>query len=59
MTDNAEIQRVIRDCYKQLYGIKMNNLEEMDKFFENITFQIEPERNRKYKYSNHKHKNLN
>ena len=57
MTDNAEIQRVIRDCYKQLYGIKMNNLEEMDKFFENITFQIEPERNRKYKYSNHKHKN--
>ena len=57
MTDNSEIQRVIRDCYKQLYGIKMNNLEEMDKFFENITFQIEPERNRKYKYSNHKHKN--
>ena len=57
MTDNAEIQRVIRDCYKQLYGIKMNNLEEMDKFFENITFQIEPEINRKYKYSNHKHKN--
>ena len=27
-TDNAEIQRIIRDCYKQLYGNKMGNLEE-------------------------------
>ena len=23
MTDNAETQRVIRDCYEQLYGNKM------------------------------------
>ena len=28
-TDNAEIQRTIRDNY-ELYGNKMNNLEEMD-----------------------------
>ena len=28
-TDNAEIQRIIKDYYKQLYGNKMENLEEM------------------------------
>ena len=25
-TDNAKIQRIIRDCYEQLYGNKINNL---------------------------------
>ena len=32
--DKAEIQRVIRDYYEQLYGNKMDNLEEMDRFLE-------------------------
>ena len=33
-TDTAEIQRIMRDYYKQLYANKMANLEEMDKFLE-------------------------
>ena len=33
-TDTAEIQRIMRDYYKQLYANKMDNLEEMDKFLE-------------------------
>ena len=33
-TDKAEIQRLIRDYYEQLYGNKMDNVEEMDRFLE-------------------------
>ena len=33
-TDNAEIQRTIRDYYEQLYGNKIYNLEEMDRYLE-------------------------
>ena len=32
--DTAEIQRIVRDYYKQLYANKMDNLEEMDEFLE-------------------------
>ena len=34
ITDNAEIQRIIRDYFEQLYGNKMLNLEEMDRFLQ-------------------------
>ena len=33
-TDDAEIQRIIKDYYKQLYVNKMDSLEEMDRFLE-------------------------
>ena len=32
--DKAEIQRIISDYYEQLYGNKMDNLKEMDRFLE-------------------------
>ena len=35
-TDNAEIQRILRDYNEQLYGNKMDNLEEMDRFLEKL-----------------------
>ena len=37
-TDNTEIWRIIRHYYQQLYANKMDNLEEMDKFFEKHNF---------------------
>ena len=37
-TNNAEIQWIIRDYYEQLYGNKIYNLEEMDRFLE--TFNL-------------------
>ena len=34
ITDNSDLQRNIRCCYEQLYGNKMDNLEEMDRYLE-------------------------
>ena len=36
-TNNAELQRILRDYYEHLYGNKMNNLEEMDRFLEKFS----------------------
>ena len=48
-TDTAEMQRIMRDYYKQLYANKMEKLEEMDKFLEKHNLpRSEPGRNRKY-----------
>ena len=35
-TENAEIQRIIRDYYEQLNGNKMDNLKEMDRCLEKL-----------------------
>ena len=53
-TDTAEIQRIIRDCYKQVYANKIDNLEEMDKLTKVQPSKTEPVRNRKYKQTNYK-----
>ena len=34
LEQTMQIQRIIRDYYQQLYGNKMDNLKEMDKFLE-------------------------
>ena len=34
ITDNTEIQKIIRDYFEELYVNKMDNLEEMDTFLE-------------------------
>ena len=35
-TDNAEIQKNIRDCYEQLHGNTVDNLEEMGRFLDKV-----------------------
>lgn len=38
-TDPIDTKKMIRNYYEQLYGDKLNNLDEMNKFFENATYK--------------------
>ena len=54
----ADIQRIIWDCYEQLYDNKIDNLEEMDRILRKVqSSKTEPGRNRNYKQPNYKHWN--
>ena len=37
LQQTTQIQRIKRDYYERLYGNKMDNLEEMDRFFEKFS----------------------
>ena len=47
--------RSIRDYYEQLYGNKMDNLKEMDRFLKVQSYKTETGRNRKFEQPNYKH----
>ena len=55
-TDSVEIQRIIRDRYKQLYGNKMDNLGRNGQILKKIqSSTTEPGRNINYEQPNYKH----
>ena len=54
-TDNAEIQRILRDYYKHLYGNKIDNLEEMDRFLEKFNLPRLNKEEINYEQPNYKH----
>ena len=56
--NTTEMQRVIRDYYKQLYANKMNNLEEMEKFLERYNLlRLNQEETERHEGINHKYCN--
>ena len=56
ITDNAEIQRIIRDYYEQQHGNKIDNEEEKDRFLEKLNLpRLNQEDNRNCEQPNYEH----
>ena len=56
ITDNKEIQRIIKHHYEQLYANKVDKLEEMDEFYEKYNVsRVNQEEIEKNEHTNHKH----
>ena len=55
-TDTTEIQKIVRN-YWELYAKKFENLSEMDKFLENITFQNSMKKKQKAWQTNNSRQN--
>ena len=55
-TDTAEIKRILRDYYKQLYAKKNGQRGRNGQILRNAQpAKTEPGRNRQYEHTNHKH----
>ena len=55
-TDKVEIQRIVRDYQEQLYGNKIDNLEEMDRLLEKFNLpRLNQEERENYEQPNYKH----
>jgi len=53
ITDNAEMQRIIRDYYEQLYGNKIDNCRNCQILRKVQSSKTEPGRNRNYEQPNY------
>ena len=55
-TDTTEIQRIVRDYYKQLYANKNGQPGRNGRIHRKVqTSKIETEKNRKYEQTNHRY----
>ena len=54
-TENSWMQRILRVYSEQLYGNKIDNLEEMDRFLEKFNLPRLNQEDRNYEQPNYKH----
>ena len=51
-TDTTETQWIVRNYYEELYAKKCENLDEMDTYLKNITFQNSMKKKQKREQTN-------